>query len=390
MIICNACGSRDLERIYKADSDTSITTMNTSIDGALEVYLCESCGHCQTIPLDDLKTYYEEVYELGRQNENDDQLYLMTKEGPIFRAQHQASILSTKISIDRHTSILDFGCGKSLTMTRLCANVEGLQPYVYDVSDRYFEMWQTFTVPEHCAVREIPPAWQGSFDVVTSFYALEHIVELRQICKTILDLLKEDGQFYFIVPNVLGNPADFLVVDHVNHFGPTSIEAMLSRAGFALIEVDAESHNGAIICRAKKLANRSSTKTWQPPELSKDRFVKGIREYASFWASQEERLRKLMASLLPSQKIAIYGAGFYGIYLANLLRDCGKELTCFLDSNPFLQGTQQAGVAILPPYELPEGITTILVGLNPVHAKRIIADVSSLAGKNIDFIYIEA
>ncbi len=390
MIICNACGSSDLELVYKADSVKSITTMNTYINGALQVYLCGCCGHCQTLPLEDLKSYYEEVYELGRQNENDDQLYLMVAGEPVFRAQHQAAVLLDKVMLDQYTSILDFGCGKSLTMGRLCKQVNGLKPYVYDVSDRYRDMWKTFTLNDHCAVRAIPPSWASSFDVITSFYALEHIVELQQICSTIQRLLKNEGQFYFIVPNVLGNPADFLVVDHVNHFSPNSIAAMLSRAGFELIEVDGDSHIGALICRARKPAIPSFSTSWQKAELSSDPYVKGIRDYALFWHIQEVRLRELITMLSSSQKIAIYGAGFYGVYLSSLLRDCDKELTCFLDSNPFLQGTQQAGIPILSPSQLPEDISTIMVGLNPVHARNIIASVESFANKNLEFIYIEA
>ncbi|MFY0104120.1 methyltransferase domain-containing protein, partial [Acinetobacter baumannii] len=92
------------------------------------------------------------------------------------------------------------------------------------------------------ATYTIPPAWQVSFDVVSSFFSLEHIPDLTTALRTIRSLLREGGRLYAIVPNTFTKTADFLVADHVNHFTRTSLQALLATHGFDLLDLDERSH----------------------------------------------------------------------------------------------------------------------------------------------------
>ena len=392
---CNSCGHELGEPFYRGCGNESITTMNTYINGGLRVFLCPACGHCQTLPLNDLKSYYENDYEVGRQNEEDDQLYAMSEDGPIYRAQHQAAVLLRKVKIDSQTKVLDFGCGKSLTMRRVCGIINNFKPFVYDVTDKYLDLWLDITKKEYCAVNDVPESWDEEFDIVTSFYALEHIEDLYSICRKIRSLLRNSGYFYFIIPDMIANPADFIVADHVNHFSTSSLSALMMRTGFEVQEIDHSSHYGAIICLARKIdmPEEQLTQAIASTRIDEieidDQFTQKAYGLAEFWSSQNERLVKAISNLPKDRGIAIYGAGFYGTYLFGLAKRCGRNVECFIDSNPHMTGEKNNGIAIVAPSEVPSNVENILVGLNPSRAKTIIGNTKDFANSTYSFLYIE-
>jgi hypothetical protein len=59
-----------------------------------------------------------------------------------------------------------------------------------------------------------------------------------------------------------------------------------------------------------------------------------------------------------------------------------------LDQNPFLQGTESHGIPVLAPEQLPGEVKTLLVGLNPAHARNIIADIPALQTRELDHFYL--
>ena len=75
MIRCNVCGSKDTRALYRSHSENSITTMNVTIKGETEVFVCNGCSHVQTKPLVNLNKFYELEYEINSASLLHDQLY---------------------------------------------------------------------------------------------------------------------------------------------------------------------------------------------------------------------------------------------------------------------------------------------------------------------------
>ena len=198
-------------------------------------------------------------------------------------------------------------------------------------------------------------------------------------------LLKPGGTFYAIVPNVLTNIADFIVVDHCNHFTDTSMARLIADSGLDVLEIDAQSHRGAYVVVARKPlidAARQRAHDDSAIELAHAELVR----IAGFWRTASERIRAHEAALASDEQVAVYGAGFYGAFIAANLAEPAR-IACYLDQNPFLQGKSMHGRPILPPAELPMGIDVLLVGLNPAHAKRIVAEIPALAARDLSYFY---
>ena len=383
-MICNICATGLDNPVY--ESETSLTSLCDFFPQPTRVRNCGNCGHLQTDEIENAAAFYDTEYAILTESEEEDQLYEVRNGKKFYRTDHQIDVLQNKLELDANTKILDYGCAKSSMMRALQKGLPALSPFLYDVSDRYLPFWEKFAEPSNWAVYGIPSSWDGHFDVVTSFFSLEHITRPAEVVDQIMRLLTSGGVFYGIVPNVLTNSADLIVIDHVNHFTRSSLDCLLVSAGLEVQEIDAEVHRGAFVFVAKRPI-QSTGATWAANKKEVTETSRALRGLAKFWSSAAARLREAEQNTAGDGELAVYGAGFYGAFIKScLLRP--ERIRCFIDRNPFLQSGDLGGVPILPPDDLPQDIRNVFVGLNPGHAKQIIDNVAAFSGRGLSYFYI--
>lgn len=378
---CNICDTALGPPIY--ESDRSLTSLCAVFAQTTRVRSCDRCGHVQTDELDDAAAFYDQDYAILTDSEEEDQIYEIRGEKTVYRTEHQVDVLLQKLQLPEGAKVLDFGCAKSSTMRSLLDLRPDIDVHLYDISDRYISFWDGFVQPDRYATYSVPEQWHGQFDAVTSFFSLEHITEPATIVHEIEDLLKPGGTLYGIVPNVLTNSADFIVIDHVNHFTLSSLDHLLTEAGLAVTGIDADIHRGALVFAARKPDIR-------PEETKADEAqhpAGQIRQIARFWADAATRLRTAEANIAVDAPVAVYGAGFYGAFIRSALRH-PERICCSIDQNPFLLGTDVGGTPVVSPAELPTDVNDVFVGLNPAHAKDIIAAIPAFAERRLNFLFL--
>lgn len=380
---CNVCGTPFGAPIFQSSEARSLTTMNTLINGRTTVYFCDNCQHGQTNELPDLVEFYATEYEINIDGEDDDQLYDVVDGKEIYRSEHQANVLMSKIDLSRHRKVLDYGCAKAPSLRALCRKMPQIEPHLFDVTDKYIPFWEKFPNDAKWAAHTPDPDWAGQMDVVLSFYALEHIPHLAEILGHVRGLLREGGYFYFIVPDMYQNAADFVVADHVNHFCHQSLWRLMGDNGFTDIEIDDDAHASAYIVAARRAAEGAP----QPaaPEFA-DRSA-DAKALARFWGDIKTRITAFEASVQDDVPLVIYGAGIYGNFILSCLKS-PERVTHFLDQNTFLHGTRIGEAEVIPPTDLPHERAAILVGLNPRNARRIIGDIPGLDGEGRTFLFL--
>ena len=383
MTSCNVCENTALSAIYESPDNLSITTMNKLIAGKTHVYFCEKCGHLQTNELPNLVEYYSQEYEINLSSEDDDQLYKVVDGKPVYRAEYQAQVLMSKVKLAAGYKVLDYGCAKSPTLKKLLAAHPDIQPFLFDVTDKYIPFWERFPVAPQWSVHQPSPAWNGSMDVVLSFYALEHVSDLHQAIGNVKTLLKPGGVFYFLVPNVYENTADFIVADHINHFSASSLRTLLQREGFDKVVVDDKIHESAFVVTAT-LSSTPSAYTAASDEIAG--YQKLAIDMANYWTDIVDRIRRFEASV-GGDKVAVYGAGFYGNFIAMAMQSPDK-VACFVDQNKHLQGIEINGKRIVAPGELPADVRNVLVGMNPRIAKANIDAISAWQGRELNYFFL--
>ncbi|VVT24646.1 class I SAM-dependent methyltransferase [Hoeflea sp. EC-HK425] len=381
MMLCNVCHTELADPVYRGGANTSITTMNKVVSGQTRIFHCRTCDHVQTEELPDLERYYAEEYSINEDGVDDDQLYEIRDGREIYRSEHQAAVLLSKIDLHNNPKVLDYGCAKGATLRRVVEANQSVEPYLFDVTDKYQRYWRDFPRPAQWASHTPDPAWSGTLDVVLSFYALEHIPHLGAVLRDIRALLRPGGLFYFIVPNLYANWADFIVADHVNHFSPGSLAMMLARAGFGDIEIDDSSHASAFVVTCRR--------TETAPEAISDAPAssQAVEELATFWSTARQRISEQEGGVAPDARFAIYGAGIYGNFILSCLANPGR-VACFLDQNRFLQGKELNGVRIVHPADVPDDVAAVFVGLNPLNARRIISSVESLKSRDVPCFFL--
>ncbi|WP_167632346.1 class I SAM-dependent methyltransferase [Mariprofundus ferrooxydans] len=386
-IKCNVC-DRELEKVlYESGTDRSLTSLCQIYPGVTRVRVCQSCAHLQSDEIENVEAYYDQDYMILVESEEEDQVYEIRNGKPYYRTDHQVVTFLDKLLLPEGAKLLDYGCAKSSTIKALAKERPDIIPHLFDVSERYVPFWEKFVSSENWATYEPQSGWVSYFDVVTSFFSLEHIVKPMETLRGIVDLLKPGGKFYCIVPNVFTNIADFIVIDHVNHFTKPSFTSLLESVGLRLIEIDDESHRGAFVVVAEK---PDRVKTLLPTNTStegvNDTLVE-LSRIADFWKVAGINTANFEATINEGEAVAIYGAGFYGAFIsANLMRP--ENVSCFLDQNPYLQGRQLNGKQIVPPADLPEEVHTLLVGLNPAYARQIVSDIPVLQKRELRYFYL--
>jgi FlaA1/EpsC-like NDP-sugar epimerase len=108
---------------------------------------------------------------------------------------------------------------------------------------------------------------------------------------------------------------------------------------------------------------------------------------AAFWGDAATRVRAFEAALPPTARCAIYGAGFYGNFVASALKEPDR-IECFIDQNTHLQGREILGKPIVAPATLDPAINTVFVGLNPRDARAIVSDISAWRQFHLNYFFL--
>lgn len=377
MTACRVCGADCGRPVYRAGAP-AITSLSTRLDAATEAYLCRGCGHVQSPDLPDLEAFYDTEYRISLASDEHDQLYEMRDGSPVYRTARQAELVLAHAAPPAGARVLDYGAAKAATLRAILAARPDIRPHVLDVSEDYRGHWQSWVPADAQSTYRAPAEWEGRFDLVTAHFVLEHVAAPVEVLRDIRRLLAPGGRVFVTVPDVLSNPGDLLVVDHVNHFTRPSITQALAAAGLRAEAVIEGAFRGAfvIVARAGEAEAPGAVRETAAA-------VEGI---ADFWRAARERLLAA-AGQHGERPAAIYGAGFYGVFVAATI--AGRQrLVGHLDRNPHVR--EAAPVQpVFDPASPPDGIELVYAGLNPGIARRVLKDWLAETGRGYELIFLD-
>ncbi len=381
---CLVCGTPSGAPAYRHDAAASVSSTARTLAVPTVVYVCAACAHVQTPALADLGGYYDTAYNVHLESDDADDLYAVRDGVPVYRAQHQAAVALEKLALPPGAAVLDYGCGKGMSLRALLAARPDLDGAVFDVSDAYRGAWDAFVPRANQAAYRPPASWAGRFDAVLSFFALEHVGDPHGFLTGIRALLRPGGTLHLTVPNLRRNVGDFVVVDHVNHFMPSSLRRAFAAAGFSDVRIDEEAHDAAYVVNARRGVGAPLGAS-DPAEVAA--YVAEARRCAAFWAAAGEAVAGFERERAGGRPAAIYGSGFYGVFIASRLAD-RASLRCFLDRNVHQQAKRIFDRPVLPPEAVGADVEVVYAGLNPARARAILAGVEPLARRERDYFFL--
>jgi SAM-dependent methyltransferase len=214
------------------------------------------------------------------------------------------------------------------------------------------------------------------------------VEDLHEAIGNIKKLLKPGGIFYFLVPNVYENSADFIVADHVNHFSRSSLKTLLLRSGYMDIDIDATSHDAAFVVSAT-LAKERGSESFGSINIDNAEICESkdaVMKMAGYWSDVVGRIQAF-EDLIDEGGLAIYGAGFYGNFIATAMKQ-PEKIICFFDQNQYLQKTNIHNRPVLSPDNISAEVQHILVGMNPQRARNNIAQIESWKSRNLNYFFL--
>jgi SAM-dependent methyltransferase len=383
--LCCICGSSKLEEMF-VSRGIGFTLAQRPNDLTLtSAALCLDCSHVQTPPLEDIASYYDTGYSFQLSNAEEDDIYSVLPDGScLYRSQHQATSVEQLHDLKDGLKVLDYGCGKARTLSILIQKQPGIIPYTFDVSDIYCPLWDRFVPKTNQASYSLPAEWQGSMDLVLSFFALEHSADPRAFIRQIAEVVRPGGKVHVVIPNMYRNISDLVVIDHAQHFSNVSLKRLFEEAGYKDVLIDDMTHRAAFIVVATRPENMAEATLEFTGSISA--IIEGARGVAHTWADIASRVTSFEQDH-PTGSAVIYGSGVYGMFVAITLRDRGR-VVAFLDANPYRQGRELLGVPILPPDDVPDDVNLVYVGLNPKDARAIVAGVAALHHRPREFLFL--
>ncbi len=392
---CNICRSVAIEPMYRSAGHASLTTMNRLYDQPTEVFFCTACGHLQTTEIVDIEDYYAHQYAILAESNEEDQLYKIVNGQPIFQVEHRVCTLLRSVSVPAGARVLDFGCAKGAVAKRLQQERPDVTPFLFDVTERYLPFWSTFAHSRQWSTGNLRSEWTGTLDVVCSFYVLEHVADPLATVTQMASLLKPGGPLYFMVPNLLANAADMIVADHLQHYSGSSLLRLLTDAGLDRIVVDDQSHDAAYIAMASKppassapgTASKMSATCQRTPQIQPDELRIRYAAIARLWSGAADRIRDFEGKHASAAMACIYGAGFYGNFIASCLAN-PSVVSCFVDQNPFIRTRLLQGKPIVAPRDLADDVALMYVGLNPATARTVIGDMDCWSSRSFESFYL--
>lgn len=385
---CNVCSAPLPEPVFRSACRSSLTSLCEIRPDETVVRFCQNCGHTQTDELTNAAEFYDQDYRILVDSDDEDQLYEIRDGKQIFRLEHQTDLALQKVKLPPAASVLDFGAAKAASLKKLVDRRPDLTPHVFDVSQMYQGFWNQFIPKVQQACYTLPADWTGRFDLVTSWFVLEHVADLSAALADVYRALKPGGRYLVTVPNVFANTADFVVVDHVNHFSAASLRHLLLQAGFTNVQIDIQSYRAALVVTATR-PDRSRSQPAVPRNAGEiAEAQQAVTDTARFWQNITHHIRNQEAALTDHQPRAIYGAGFYGSYILTQLAH-PEQISCLVDANEYLWGTERFGKPVLGPADLPSDVRTVFAGLNPAAARDIVANIGEWKDRDLNFLFLD-
>ena len=328
------------------ENAVSVTSESKTLPAPSKLHLCGSCGHLFTTVDFDWGRYYAESYDSTLTDDGMDEIVSTADGKVIYRTDFDFGLFAEKVlaTTPKSARIFELGAGRGRILSRLRkAGFESLT--AFELGARYREPLAALIGESNVFIGDRPEG--RAFDVLASFFVLEHDVDPRASLAYLRSVAAPGATLYLMVPNFSTNAVDLACADHAHHFSVATFAAIVEAAGFTIHELDEESSIGALILVARN--DGKAPRTLRP----RDGVVEASRAAAAPYLALRERIGGLHARANESQRLFLYGAGFYATLARAAL--AARPIAGVFDANEKKHGLPRFGTTVRDPAEITAG-----------------------------------
>lgn len=363
---CLSCRSDDMEEIAGFRSLARVTSDARPFSPGGELFICLNCALVQKRVS---KTWYQEIssiyanYYAYHQANGEEQVILDSRTGQVRRRSDVIlDRVQTEISTKESGRWLDIGCGTGVTLKAVSKALPNWVLWGQEMDDR--SLTRLRAIPRfQRLITQLPEQITGEYEFVSLIHVLEHFVDPRQLLSDIRPRLSGDGKLLIEVCDLMLNPFDLLIADHLTHFTEKSLTNLASRAGLVVRHITTEwvpKEISAIL----EFANRGCVDTDCDQE-NVDNMRAMVQRHVEWLA---EVVDTAEAKLSCYSTKGLFGTSIAATWLTGALRD--NSIDFYVDEDPSRHGRLYLGKPVLSPSEVPDG-AGIFLGLAPHVAMQI-------------------
>lgn len=210
----------------------------------LEIWRCNNCSHRFLNP----RVKFDKACELYADDKTASDIYLQPLQKDIDRDKYLYGLnIIKQLSPPSQNLIMDLGCGAGVFVEE--ASKFGWHSCIgVDSNERYSNHYQNIQGVQYLqsTFESLDYENLGSnYDCITMWNVLEHIYDLKMIIFSIKKLLRKDGLFFVMVPNIeslasrlIREKSPTFAWKHVSHFSARSLKFLLKTNGFECIHLE--------------------------------------------------------------------------------------------------------------------------------------------------------
>jgi SAM-dependent methyltransferase len=336
----------------------------------LDLAVCGACGHVWNSTFDTTLVGYDAQYDNALDF------------SPTFRAYAESLAARLVETYElRGSRIVEIGSGKGEFLKSLCAlgagRGIGFDPtYVGPDRDGPVEFVREFFTPDSAT---------GTPDFVCCRHVLEHVEDPYAFLRDVRGAVRgAPVPMYFEVPNAEFNFAESgpwdLIYPHVAYFSETSFRAVLSRAGFRVLEIGPVFNSQFL--SAEVVPDPSLRMGERVHGAAEPGLALGFRLAVDRQLKETETWRRRLDALSDRGPVSMWGAGSKGVTFLSLVDHPKRVVRSVVDSNPRKWGRYLPGCGneVVPPDVVVTQSDSAVLVMNPAYAKEIRENIDVLGG----------
>lgn len=361
---CDLCGHRTTETLG-ARHFAGIPTTEGLLEFQVSLVCCNRCGLIfqePRIDVEKMARYYATMYREERWRPAE-------FKGSQFSCR-DAFVLS--LASERHVrgKALEVGCADGTTLERLMRagfEVTGIEPSLQNA-----DACRAKGVQVHAEVYDRLPRAFDTFDVVLSYYVIEHVLSPADFLAFCNSCLRDGGLLFLEAPDLGAyktseTSTDLLFfLEHQTHLSRATMAMYLERSGFELVRFSDQASNGfGMHLAAVKTGRPLRASVVSVPSTAKQDALALVEDYRSLLRLTDSiiqaRLGNIFPEAGPDRRVVLFGAGGLARRLLETLGARIRHVAYIMDNNPSKWGTAIRGVDVRAPAPVDANVDLVVV-----------------------------
>lgn len=328
-ICCNLCGSTQFTPLVIGEP---VEKTGTNV-------ICQTCGlicHSPVMTAQQMKDFYAREYS-GEYSASE----AISRE----LAQTRIAQLQKYLDLKDASPALEIGCAQGeflAELNKLGVDATGVEP-----SEAMVALGKkSYDVEILNGIYDDLPEKEDHYGLINLFHVLEHVADPLATLKRIRREIRDDGTLFLEVPT-LGDCQLAIIFKtiHPTTFVRSTLEAMLTIAGFEPLMVDEKGYHLRVVARPVEPEAVTSF-----PEAAS--IGQRVEDYVSRRRAIIDVMMKRLKPLVGCSGGAVYGAGLNTLDLDQIFPLEQLQLNAAFDMDPRKQGQEILGLPIKSPDEL--------------------------------------